>query len=86
MGTNWGDHYNSLTFIDPAWLRETINENLTGDKYSSLLNRRVARNKDSGGKDEPFWISVVPGISMMVRIFTPVAVIKRRTKWIKVSN
>ena len=68
--------------------------------YSSLPNRRVARNKRGGGKDEPllislvpvtrnkrgggkdepFLISVVPGISMVVRIFTPVTVIKRRTK------
>ena len=49
-------------------------------KYSSLPNRRVARNKHGGGKDEPFLISVVPGISMVVRIFRPVTVIKKRTK------
>ena len=48
--------------------------------YSSLPNRRGARNKRGGGKNEPFLISVVPGISMVVRIFTPVTVIKRRTK------
>ena len=30
--------------------------------YSSLPNRLVARNKRGGGKDEPFLISVVPGI------------------------
>ena len=41
---------------------------------------RGARNKRGSGKDEPFLISVVPGISMVVRIFTPVTVIKRRTK------
>ena len=40
--------------------------------YSSLPNRRVARNKRGGGKDEPFLISVVPGISMVVRSFTPI--------------
>ena len=48
--------------------------------HSSLLNRRVARNKRGGGKDESFLISVVPGISMLVRIFRPVTVIKRQTK------
>ena len=42
--------------------------------YSSLLNNR------GGGKDESFLISVVPGISMLVRIFRPVTVIKRKTK------
>ena len=34
--------------------------------YSSLLNRRVARKKRGGGKDEPFLISVVPGINVVV--------------------
>ena len=34
--------------------------------YSSLPNRRAARNKPGGGEDEPFLISVVPGISMVV--------------------
>ena len=34
--------------------------------YSSLLNRRVARNKRGGGNDEPFFISVVPGINMFL--------------------
>ena len=34
--------------------------------YSSLPNRRVARNKRGGGKDEPFLISVVPVISVAV--------------------
>ena len=33
--------------------------------YSSLPNRRVARKKRGGGKDEPFLISVVPGISVV---------------------
>ena len=37
-------------------------------------------NKRGGGKDEPFLISVVSGISMLVRIFRPLTVIKRRTK------
>ena len=55
-------------------------------KYSSLPNRRVARNKRGGGNDEPFFISVVPGISMLVRIPRSVTVIKKRTKWIKVSK
>ena len=36
------------------------------DEYSSLPNRRGARNKRDGGKDEPFLISVVPGISVVV--------------------
>ena len=48
--------------------------------YSSLPNRRGARNKCGGGKDEPFLIGVVVRISMAVRIFTSVTVIKRRTK------
>ena len=30
-----------------------------------------------GGKDEPFLIRVVRGISMVVRIFRPVTVIKK---------
>ena len=34
--------------------------------YSSLPDKRVARNKCGGGKDEPFLISVVPVISMVV--------------------
>ena len=38
-------------------------------KYSSLPNRSAARNKLGEGKDEPFFISVVSGISMVVRIF-----------------
>ena len=50
---------------------------------SSFPNRRVARNKRGGGKDEPFLISVVPGISMVVRIFTPVAVIKKEQNELK---
>ena len=54
--------------------------------YSSLPNWRVARNKRGGGKNESFLISVVPEISMVVRIFRPVTVIKRRTKWFKISN
>ena len=48
--------------------------------YSFHPNRRVARNKHGGGKDEPFLTRVVPGISMVGRIFGPVTVIKRRTK------
>ena len=48
--------------------------------YSSHPNRRVARNKHGGGKDEPFLISVVSGISMVGKIFGPVTVIKGRTK------
>ena len=48
--------------------------------YFSLPNRRAARNKRGGGKDERFVISVVPGISMMARIFRSVTVIKRRRK------
>ena len=39
-----------------------------------------ARNKHGGGKNDPFLISVVPGISMVVRIFVPVTIIKRKTK------
>ena len=34
--------------------------------YSSLSNRRVARDKRGCGKDEPFLISVVPVISVVV--------------------
>ena len=34
--------------------------------YSSLPNRRAARNKRGGGKDEPFLISLVPVISVVV--------------------
>ena len=34
--------------------------------YSSLPNRCVARNKRGCGKDEPFLISVVPVISVVV--------------------
>ena len=48
--------------------------------YSSLPNKCVVRNKRGGGKDEPFLISVMPGISMVLRIFRLVTVIKRRTK------
>ena len=48
--------------------------------YSSLSIRYVAGNKLGGGKDISFLISVVPGISMAVRIFMPVTVIKRKTK------
>ena len=61
-------------------------ENCVKDKYSSLPNRRIARNKRGGGKDELFFITAVPGISKVVRIFRSVTVIKRRTKCIKVSN
>ena len=48
--------------------------------YSSLPNRRGARNKRGGRKNEPFLISVVPGINMVVRSFRPVTGIKRRRK------
>ena len=48
--------------------------------YSSLPNRRGARNKRGGGKDEPFLISVLSGISIVERIFRPASVIKRKTK------
>ena len=48
--------------------------------YSSLPGRRVARSKRGGGKDEPFFINVVPGISMVMKIFKSVTVIKIRTK------
>ena len=34
--------------------------------YSSLPNKRVARNKCDGGKDEPFLNIVVLGISVVV--------------------
>ena len=47
-------------------------------KYSSLPNTRGARNKQGGGKDEPFLINVVPGKSIEVRIFRPVTAIKRK--------
>ena len=36
------------------------------DKYSSVPNRRVAPNKRGGGKDEPFLISVMSLISVVV--------------------
>ena len=49
-------------------------------KYSSLPNRCVAWNMHGGGKDELFFISAAPGISMVVRIFRSVSVMKRRTK------
>ena len=49
-------------------------------EYSSLPNRRGARNKCGGGKDEPFLISVVTVINMVVRIFRPVTAIKIRKK------
>ena len=51
--------------------------------YSSLPNRRVARNKRGGGNDEPFFISVVPGISMLVRILRSVTVIKKEQNELK---
>ena len=50
------------------------------NEYSSLPNRCVAQNKHGGEKDEPFLISMVPGISILVRIFRPVTVIKRRKR------
>ena len=53
---------------------------LRNSYYSSLPNRCVVRNKRGDGKDEPFLISVVPGLNIVVRIFRPVTVIKRRTK------
>ena len=54
---------------------------LCNNIYSCLPNRRVVRNKRGGGKDEPFFFSVVPGISMVVRILWSVTLIKRRTKF-----
>ena len=39
---------------------------------------RFGCNKRGGGKDDPFLISMVPGISMVVRSFRPVTAIKRR--------
>ena len=38
---------------------------LVPNNYSSLPNRRVARNKSGGGKDEPLSVSAAPGISMV---------------------
>ena len=52
-------------------------------EYSSLPNRRVSRNKRGGGKDEPFFISMVHGINMLVRILRPVAVIKKEQNELK---
>ena len=49
-------------------------------EYSSLPNRRGARNERGGGKDESFLISVVTVINMVVRIFRPVTPIKIRKK------
>ena len=40
----------------------TFFKNLFIAKYSSLPNRRATHIKRSGGKDEPFLISMVPGI------------------------
>ena len=34
-------------------------------RYSSLPNRRAARNKRGGGENEPLLISVVPGIVVL---------------------
>ena len=45
---------------------ENIQTQFDDGKYSSLPNRCVAQNKHGGGKDEPFSISVVSGISMLV--------------------
>ena len=39
---------------------------LVPNNCSSLPNRRVARNKSGGGKDEPLSVSAAPGISMVV--------------------
>ena len=52
----------------------------------AIFNKRGVRNKRGGGKDEPLLISMVPGISMVVRIFRPVTTIKRRKKMNKISN
>ena len=38
---------------------------LVPNNCSSLPNRRVARNKSGGGKDEPLSVSAAPGISMV---------------------
>ena len=45
---------------------ENIQTQFDDGKYSSLPNRCVAQNKHGGGKDEPFLISMVPIISMVV--------------------
>ena len=69
-----------LLFLLVCLIRTKKSALMKINNYSSHPNRRVARNKRGGGKDEPFLISVVPGISMVGRIFGPVTVIKRRTK------
>ena len=48
-----------------------------------IFNKRGARNKRGGGNDEPFFISVVPGISMLVRILRSVTVIKKEQNELK---
>ena len=51
--------------------------------YSSLPNGRVARNKRDGEKDELFLITVVPGISMVVKVFRLVTEIKKEQNDLK---
>ena len=64
--------------------RRVVRNKRDGRERWAIFNYRGPRNKRGVGKDESFLISVVPGISIVVRIFRPVTVIKRRTKWNKV--
>ena len=73
---------NSVLKTNP-WTYKIKDFNFDHAKQSSLPNRRVARNKRGGGKDEPFFISVLPGISMMVRIFRSDTVIKKEQNELK---
>ena len=65
------------SYTDKSWYQGSKNLNMIC-KYSSLPNTHGARNKQGGGKDEPFLINVVPGKSIEVRIFRPVTTIKRK--------
>ena len=67
--------YSSLLNRRCAW-----NKRGGGWERWAIFNKRGAHNKCGGGKDEPLLISMVPGISMVVRIFRPVTAIKRRKK------
>ena len=67
--------YSSLLNRRCAW-----NKHGGGWERWAIFNKRGAHNKCGGGKDEPLLISMVPGISMVVRIFRPVTAIKRRKK------
>ena len=70
----------SNNVIDIFHLRATIRFSVI---YSSLPNGRVARNKRDGEKDELFLITVVPGISMVVKVFRPVTEIKKKQNDLK---